>query len=140
MFNRYHVGWFRPARVVPEPVAVQHLPVQDQLPAAPDQQHPARDQHMRAPDDHPPAPAEVDDDANDAAEQEELLNLMDERNNLQENNNNSINNNNYRADAADVALPAERQQAAVSPSLLTLSWTFLTTFFTSLIPEQPQLL
>ncbi|XP_066959273.1 homocysteine-responsive endoplasmic reticulum-resident ubiquitin-like domain member 2 protein [Macrobrachium rosenbergii] len=34
----------------------------------------------------------------------------------------------------------EADELHVRPSLLALSWTFLTTFFTSLIPEQPQVI
>lgn len=34
----------------------------------------------------------------------------------------------------------ENEELHVRPSILALSWTFLTTFFTSLIPEQPQVI
>lgn len=47
------------------------------------------------------------------------------------NNNNNHNNNNVVAEG-------EQIQPEDSPSMLTLVWTFFSTFFASLIPEVPQ--
>ncbi|KAK4317131.1 hypothetical protein Pmani_011765 [Petrolisthes manimaculis] len=72
----------------------------------------------------------------------------DRNNNNNNNNNDRPRNDNNTDEDTDEADEVERQEPAVSdhvveevpvrPSILALSWTFLTTFFTSLIPEQPQ--
>lgn len=119
---RYQAGWFRPARRIEQQVAA--------------------------------AAAENENDLN---------NIQDDRNNNINNNNNNnevppdIRNQNQEPAAAEgrevnvenIMNPAAAgtedsdqvvEEIPVRPSLLALVWTFLTTFFTSLIPEQPQAL
>lgn len=85
-----------------------------------------------------------------------------ENDNIQDDRNNNINNNNNNNDVpAEARNPGEEEGGAgdnqenapgnegtdrvveeipVRPSILALSWTFLTSLFTSLIPEQPQVI
>ena len=90
-------------------------------------------------------------------------NIIRNDNNNQDDRNNNINNNNNNNnnlvdeppqdrnpdmldENADVQIPPTNEasdrvveEVPARPSFLALSWTFLTTFFTSLIPEQPQI-
>ncbi|XP_045600306.1 homocysteine-responsive endoplasmic reticulum-resident ubiquitin-like domain member 2 protein isoform X2 [Procambarus clarkii] len=79
-------------------------------------------------------------------------------NNIQDDRNNNVNNNNNNNEIPEeIRNPEEPlidvnednevnneatervvEEIPVRPSILALSWTFLTAFFTSLIPEQPQ--
>lgn len=140
----YHAGWFTPARTPLEPEQVADPPPpQPQPPQPPQQEQNQREQQ-------PLAPEPQEEDNNQVRQPPAYFapNNMDDRNNNIPNNNNNnevdemlVRDQPYHEQvppvvAAEPTTPADPPP----PSLLTLSWTFLTTFFTSLIPEQPQLL
>ncbi|CAL4105987.1 unnamed protein product [Meganyctiphanes norvegica] len=112
----YQAGWFRPARRI-----------------------------------EPPVPREGN---NNNINRNDNNNQDDRNNNINNNNNNNLVNEVQQERVPDEANanlddqnPAENNETTervvedvpARPSFLNLSWTFLTTFFTSLIPEQPQI-
>lgn len=111
----YQAGWFRPAR------RIEAVPVRE--------------------------------GNNNNVNRNDNNNQDDRNNNINNNNNNNNLANEVQPDRipdvvdgnADVPNPPTNEASArvveevpARPSFLALSWTFLTTFFTSLIPEQPQ--
>ncbi|KAG7163599.1 homocysteine-responsive endoplasmic reticulum-resident ubiquitin-like domain member 2 protein [Homarus americanus] len=92
-----------------------------------------------------------------AANENDINNIQDDRNNnINNNNNNNEIPEGHRNQEEEPIIEVNQENGAnneavnnegtdrvveeipVRPSIFSLSWTFLTTFFTSLIPEQPQ--
>ncbi|XP_071528314.1 homocysteine-responsive endoplasmic reticulum-resident ubiquitin-like domain member 2 protein [Panulirus ornatus] len=108
----YQAGWFRPARRIEQPRPANENDIND-----------------------------IQDDRNNNINNNNNNNEIPEGLRNQEeppvagfNQENAANNEAVNNEGTDRVV----EEIPVRPSILALSWTFLTTFFTSLIPEQPQ--
>ncbi|KAK8724637.1 hypothetical protein OTU49_011182 [Cherax quadricarinatus] len=121
----YQAGWFRPARRIEQPQAANENDannIQDD-----------RNNNINNNNNNNEIPEGL---RNQEAEEEEEEEEEEEvaAVTVDANQDNGVNNETVESEGTDRVV----EEIPVRPSFLVLSWTFLTAFFTSLIPEQPQ--